>query len=131
MGTVNWLAVGLSTLAFFLVGAIWYGLLLGKAWQREAGISEAPQGAAAVRVMLGTLLAEFLVCSTLGHLLARTQPAPHVIMMMALGFAITIMAPAIGINYLHQRRSMRLFAIDAGHFIAGMAAVGAVFWALG
>lgn len=127
MGPVNWLAVGLGTIAFFVVGAVWYGALFAVPWQREVGVGEAPRGRAVVRVMLLTLLCEFLVVSTLGHLFARTNPAPHVVMMMALGFALTVMAPAIGINYLHQRKSLTLFLIDAGHFIVGMAAVGAVF----
>ncbi len=131
MGPVNWLAVVLGAAAFFAVGAVWYGVLFGKVWQRETGVSEAPQGPAMARIMGGTLLCELLVSSTLGHLIARTNPAPHVVMMMALGFALTVMIPAIGINYLHQRKSLTLFAIDAGHLIAGMAALGAAFVALG
>lgn len=131
MGPVNWLAVGLGTAVFFLVGAIWYGALFAVPWQREVGVGEAPRGTAVARVMALTLLCEFLVVSTLGHLFARTNPAPHVGMMMALGFAVTVMAPAIGINYLHQRKSLTLFLIDAGHFVVGMAAVGAVFILLG
>ncbi|PKB19426.1 uncharacterized protein DUF1761 [Novosphingobium kunmingense] len=131
MGPVNWLAVGLGTVVFFLVGAVWYGALFAVPWQREVGVGEAPRGSAVVRVMGLTLLCEFLVVSTLGHLFARTQPAPHVVMMMALGFALTVMAPSLGINYLHQRKSLNLFLIDAGHFVVGMAAVGAVFILLG
>ncbi|MBS0482662.1 MAG: DUF1761 domain-containing protein [Proteobacteria bacterium] len=131
MGVVNWLAVSAGTLAFFMIGAVWYGMLFSVPWQREVGVGAAPRGAAMVRVMALTLLCEFLVVSTLGHLFARTHPAPHVVMMMALGFALTVMAPAIGINYLHQRKSLTLFLIDAGHFVVGMAAVGAVFIALG
>ncbi len=131
MGTVNWLAVVLGAAAFFVVGAVWYGALFGTAWARQAGVSQAPQGAALARVMGGTMLCELLISSTLGHLIARTNPVPHVVMMMALGFALTVMIPAIGINYLHQRKSLTLFAIDAGHLIAGMAALGAVFVALG
>mgnify|MGYP000377311663 CR=1 FL=1 len=46
MAEINWLAVLLGALAFFLVGAIWYGVLFAKAWQRAAGLSdEAIQGA--------------------------------------------------------------------------------------
>lgn len=131
MGSVNWLAVGLGTALFFVVGAVWYGALFAVPWQREVGVGEAPRGRAVVRVMALTLLCEFLIVSTLGHLLARTGPAPHVVMMMALGFAVTVMAPALGINYLHQRKSLALFLIDAGHFVVGMAAVGAVFILLG
>jgi len=127
MGPVNWLAVALGTLAFFLVGALWYGVLFGRIWQREAGLSQPPQGAAMARIMLLTLLCEFIVVAMLAHLIARTQPPPHVRLMMAEGFAGAIMIPAVALNYLHQRRSLVLFLIDAGHLLAGMAAVGAVF----
>jgi hypothetical protein len=60
-------------------------------------------------------------------LVARTDPAPHVVMMMATGFAVGVMIPAIGINYLFLRKPLLLFLIDAGHFIVGMAAMGGVF----
>lgn len=131
MGPVNWLAVGLGTLAFFAVGALWYGVLFGRIWQREAGVNVPPTGVAVARIMLLTLLCEAVVVAMLGHLIARTSPAPHVRLMMAFGFAAMIMTPAIGINYLHQRRSLTLFLIDAGHFIVGLLAAGAVFAWLG
>jgi hypothetical protein len=131
MGPVNWLVVILATLAFFAVGALWYGVLFRAAWQREARIGDPPQGAAAVRIMLGTLLCEFVVVAMLGHLFARTDPSDRAMWMIAIGFGAMIMAPTIGINYLHQRRSLKLFLIDAGHCVAGMAAVCAVFVVLG
>jgi hypothetical protein len=124
---VNLLAIFLAALAFFAVGALWYGVLFGKPWQRETGVTEPPQGAQVLKIMGLTFAFELLVCLMLGHNIARTNPAPHVIMMMAVGFGLTIMTPAIGINYLHQRKSLTLFLIDAGHFVVGMAAVGAVF----
>jgi hypothetical protein len=74
-----------------------------------------------------TFLFEVLIAMVLWHLLARVDPAPHVVMMMALGFAGGIMIPAIGINYLFQRKSFTLFLIDAAHFLIGMAAMGGVF----
>ena len=37
------------------------------------------------------------------------------------------LAPAVGVTYLLQRRSFVLFAIDAGYFLTGMAAMGATF----
>jgi hypothetical protein len=64
---------------------------------------------------------------TLGHLFAFLQPGDHVKMMMATGFGLAIMTPAIAINYVHQQRSLTLFLIDASHFIVGMAAAGLVF----
>ena len=77
------------------------------------------------------LLLEFVVVLMLGHMIARLQPPDHVKMMMATGFALAIMTPAMGINYLYQRKSLKLFLIDAGHFVVGMAVVGLVFVLLG
>ena len=126
---INWLAVLLGTVAFFAVGALWYGVLFGKVWQREVGLSnEQLKSGANMPLIFGLcFVLEFIVVLTLGHLFAFLQPSDHVKMMMATGFALAIMSPAIGINYLYQRRSLKLFLIDAGHFVVGMAVVGLVF----
>ncbi len=133
MGPINWLGIVVATLAFFAVGAIWYTALFGKAWQREVGLSteQLTGGRNMAAIMGACFLLEFVVVLMLGHLFARLQPSDHVKLMMATGFALAIMTPAIGINYLYQRRSLTLFLIDAGHFVVGMAVVGLVFILLG
>ena len=134
MGPVNWLAVVLGAAAFFVVGAVWYGLLFGKAWQRELGISAADVAATKARggghmakIMGLCFVAELMIAWLLAHLIARTSPEPHVIMMFAGGFGTFLMTPTLAINYLYQNRSLKLFAIDAGHCIVGMLAMGGVF----
>lgn len=133
MGPLNWLAIVVGTVAFFLVGAVWYTALFGKPWQREVGLSdEQLSGGRNMMAIFGLcLLLEFIVVLMLGHMFARLQPSDHVKMMMATGFALAIMSPAIGINYLYQRKSLKLFLIDAGHFVVGMSVVGLVFILLG
>ncbi len=114
--------------AFFVVGAIWYGAIFGKAWQSAAGLSDEDVQTGNMAVIFGlTFVFEVLIAMVLWHLLARTDPEPHVVMMMAIGFALGVMGPAIGINYLYQRKPLRLFLIDIGHFTVGMAAMGGVF----
>lgn len=131
MGNVNLLAVFLGAAAFFAVGVIWYGLLFSKPWQRAAGMSDADIRSGNMALIFGlTFLFELLVALMYGHLVARTDPSPRAMMMIAAGFGASIMVPAIGINYLYQRKSGALFAIDAGHFILGTLAMGAVFVAL-
>ena len=129
MGPMNWVAVVLGTVVFFAVGAIWYSALFAKPWQREVGLSDEQlkAGANIPLIMGACLLLEFVVVLMLGHLFARIQPADHAKMMMATGFGLAIMAPAIGINYLYQRKSLKLFLIDAGNFVVGMTEVGLVF----
>ena len=138
MGNVNLLAVVAGAAAFFVVGALWYTVLFGKAWRAETGftdevIAAGPRpGQNPTWLIFGLcFLFEMLVSLMLGHNIARTNPAPHVIMMMAVGFGATLMVPAIGINYLYQGKSGKLFAIDAGHFIFGTAAMGAAHILLG
>ncbi|MEE4288874.1 MAG: DUF1761 domain-containing protein [Erythrobacter sp.] len=117
-----------GTAAFFVVGAVWYGVLFGKAWQKAAGLTDADMAGGNMAVIFGlAFLFEMLIAMVLWHLVARTDPPPHVVMMMAVGFAVGVMIPAVGINYLFQRKSFTLFAIDAGHFLVGMAAMGGVF----
>lgn len=117
-----------GTAAFFAVGALWYGVLFSKPWQRAAGLSDAQLQGGNMAVIFGLTFAfEMLIGLVLWHLLVRTDPPPHVVMMMALGFAVGVMIPAIGINYLYLRKTLTHFLIDAGHFVFGMAAMGGVF----
>ena len=114
--------------AFFAVGALWYGVLLSVPWQRAAGLSNSQLRQGKMPLIFALTFAfEMLIAMVLWHLLARTDPPPHVVMMMALGFAVGVMIPAVGINYLYLRKPLSLFVIDAGHFLLGMAAMGGVF----
>ena len=129
MGPVNWLAVGLGAVAFFLVGAVWYTVLFGKAWQKAVGLSdERLKTGGNMPLIFGTcFLLELVVAMMLGHQFAMTTPSDRGKMMIAIGYGATLMAPAIGIAYLYMRKPLKLFLIDAGHFIVGMAAMGGVF----
>ncbi|WP_423141993.1 DUF1761 domain-containing protein [Parablastomonas sp. CN1-191] len=138
MGPINVLAVFLAAIAWFALGAVWYGPLFGRPWKDALGWKDGafpagvPQSRHAMPVVMGLAFAfELLVCLMLGHNIARLQPPAHVVMMMAVGFGAVIMTPALGINYLYQARPAKLFWIDAGYLTAGMALVGAVFVALG
>ncbi|TRD10836.1 DUF1761 domain-containing protein [Erythrobacter insulae] len=114
--------------AFFVVGALWYGVIFGTAWQKAAGMSDDQVQSGNMLVIFGlTFLFEILIAMVLWHLIARTNPAPHVVMMMSVGFAIGVMIPAVGIHYLYLRKSLAHFLIDSGHMITGMAAMGGVF----
>ena len=130
---MNWLAVGLGTVAFFAVGAIWYGMLFRKAWQAAVGLSEEQlRTGANMPLIFGTCFAlEFIVVLVVGHMFDFLEPGNHAKMMITIGLALGVMSPAIGITYLYMRKSLKLFLIDAGHFVVGMAAVGGVFVALG
>ena len=73
MAEINWLAVLLGALAFFLVGAIWYGVLFSKAWQKAAGMSDEKIQSGNMALIFGlTFLAELVISLTLWHGIARS-----------------------------------------------------------
>lgn len=128
MNDFSLLPVLAGTAAFFAVGALWYGLIFAKPWQRAAGLSNSQLRAGNMKVIFALAFAfEMLTAMVLWHLIARTDPPGFVVMMMALGFAVGVMIPAVGINYLFQRKPLALFLIDAGHLLVGMAMMGGVF----
>lgn len=132
MANANLLAILIAAASGFLIGGIWYGPLFGKAWQREVGLSDAEiQSANMVKIFGITFLFSLLSAVFLGHLLAHFDTDFYRTMMISTGIALGFVAPAIGTNYLYGRKSGKLFAIDAGYWIAFYAAMGLVFGLLG
>jgi len=139
MGNVNFAGVFLGATAFFVLGTLWYTVLFGGAWRRLTGISDematrsATIGGRPLRrnptwlVMVLCFAFELLIALTLGHQYAMTQPSDRAKMMIAFGYGLMLMTPAVGINYLFQMRPGRLFAIDAAYLTTGMVLMGAIF----
>lgn len=59
---INWVAVLLATVSTMVVGSIWYGPLLGKAWARLAKVKKDPNFTASKAVVLyaGAFLVSFV-----------------------------------------------------------------------
>jgi uncharacterized membrane protein len=74
---INWLAVILSGLIPMAVGAIWYGPLLGKIWQRETGISD--------ETIKGSNMAMIYGMSTLFAIIFAVGVMPYVIHQFHIG----------------------------------------------
>ncbi len=133
MANANLLAILVAAACGFLVGGVWYGPLFGKAWQREIGLSDDDLKNANMLKIYGTaFLFSVLSAVFLGHLFAHFgEMSLRSTMMISVGVALGFIVPAIGTNYLFGRKSGKLFAIDAGYWVAFYAAMGLVFGFLG
>ncbi|MEI9928003.1 MAG: DUF1761 domain-containing protein [Sphingomonas sp.] len=130
MGTnVHWLAVIASAVAGFVVGGIWYGPLLGKAWMAARGLTaEALKAGADMRLIFGlTFLLNLVSAFVLDHI-QNTYGHPDLGLsaMIAGGIAIGFVIPSIGVNYLFSRMSRNLFLIDAGYWLVIYVVMGVV-----
>lgn len=128
-----YLEILIAAIAAFLLGFAWYTFLFGKAWQAETGITDdqAKSGAALTHglafVMMAVLAFAVNFVVSLHEVAEQTfaHGAFH-----GLLSAVTVGLPAVAINYLYQKKSLKLFLIDGGYLVAFMALMGGVLGAL-
>jgi hypothetical protein len=114
---INFLAVIVSGIASWAVGSLWYSpILFGKSWQKEVGLSDEDIKGANMVLIFGTSLLLMLVMA-LGLAPIITSHGDDITwyhgMFHGLLIGLMFIATSIGINYLYQRKSLKLFFIDA------------------
>jgi hypothetical protein len=127
MPEINWIAVVVAALASFLLGGLWYSpVLFGKAWQRETGLSDEKlkQGNMAKIFGLSFILA-LLAAWNFANFLG---PRPSLVFGTAVGASAGLLwvASSFGINYLFERKSLKLFLINGGYHTLQFAIIGLV-----
>jgi len=125
---INWLGVLLAALATFAVGGLWYSVLFAKAWQREAGVTDEQLKNGTVRVFVGSFLLALVMAVVLAAFIGDAGAGFGTLAGLAAGVAWV--AAALGINYLFERRSLTLFAINASYNVVAFTAMGAIIGAL-
>ncbi len=130
---LNYPAIIVATLASFALGAIWYSLLFGKLWMRELGMTpEQMKGSNMARIFGTTLVLTFVMAFGMAMLL-RAHDMSGITWMRGLRFGlfvgIALIGASMGINYLYQRKSFTLWAIDAGYQISFLGLIGAILGA--
>ncbi|ALV41269.1 MULTISPECIES: DUF1761 domain-containing protein [Pseudarthrobacter] len=125
---INWLAVLLAALASFIVGGLWYSVLFAKVWQREAGVTDEQLKHGTVRVFVGSFLLAAVMAVVLAAFIGDGGAGFGALAGLATGAAWV--AAALGVNYLFERRSLMLFAINASYNIVTFTAMGAIIGAM-
>jgi hypothetical protein len=127
MPEFNVLAVLAAALATFVLGGLWYSpALFGKAWQREAGVSDEQMRTSNKARIFGlafllSLIAAFVFAMFLG-------PRPPVNLGLGAGFSAGLcwVAASFGINYLFEQRSFKLWLINAGYHTLQFTIIGLI-----
>jgi hypothetical protein len=130
MPHVNWLAVVVSTLSTFLIGGIWYSpVLFGEAWMKENGLTEESMKGGNLAKIYGLAFVLGLVASiNLAMFLGPDQGAS---MGAFYGFLAGFgwVATFVGTHYLFERKSFKLFLINAGYSVVALTIMGLIIGA--
>ena len=116
IASINYLAVLVAALSTFVVGFIWYSpLLFANVWMKEAGLSEEKLRQSSMIKTFGlTFILSLIICFNLAAFLG---PDTSLVSGMAYGALAGVgwVAASIGIIYLFEGKSLKLFLINAGY----------------
>ena len=127
MPEVNYLAVIAAAIATFALGGLWYSpALFGKAWQREAGVSEEKMKTANMALIFGLTFVLALIAAWVFALFLG--PRPPMALGLGAGFSAGLcwVAASFGISYLFERRSLKLWLINGGYHTLQFTIIGLI-----
>ncbi|SET23366.1 Protein of unknown function [Oceanobacillus limi] len=116
----------ISTLSAFLIGGLWYSVLFAKPWLKESGLTEEELKNGNMGKIFG---GSFILSLTISFVLVlflgpeRNAMIGATARFMAGLFRITT---AIGFTYLFERKSLKLFLINAGYHVLTFTVMGLI-----
>lgn len=126
---VNWLAILLAALAGFAVGGIWYGPLFNRAWMRESGVTMEKARSANMPKVYGTVLVLNLIAAGSLAMFIGPNATWHFGLFAGFMAGLTFVATALGVIYLFEFRSLRLWLINAGYQVVIFSVMGCILGA--
>ncbi len=127
MPEVNYLAVIAAAVATFALGALWYSpALFGKAWQREAGVTEEKMKTSNMALIFGLTFVLSLIAAWVFALFLG--PRPPMALGLGAGFSAGLcwVAASLGIDYLFERKSLKLWLINGGYHTLQFTIIGLI-----
>ena len=124
---VNYLAVLAAAVATFALGGLWYSpALFGKVWQREAGVTEEKMKSANMPLIFGLTFVLALIAAWVFALFLG--PRPPMALGLGAGFSAGLcwVAASLGINYLFERKSLKLWLINGGYHTLQFTIIGLI-----
>ncbi len=126
-GFVNWFAVLGATVVTFLIGGLWYSpIVFGRLWIAE---NKFPSEGGRERNIGAVFVVAFVLqwfCASM--MAAVLGPNSDLIYGIRVGMLVGVffVGAAMGITYLFERKSWKLYAINAGYHAVAFTVMGAI-----
>ena len=131
---LNWLAIGVSALAYFALGAIWFNpKVFGTMWMKGHGISAPTEEdkkkmpmvmlTTLVLCVIGTIaLAYFIHVFSFYNVNWRWYSGAKVALVGGIGFT----GVGIAMNYMYTKKPWSLIILDSAYHVVGLVIAGII-----
>ena len=127
MESMNIWAVLVAAVAAFVLGGIWYAPpVFGSAWQRETGLTDQQLKERNVGAVFGISFLLSLLAAAVFAMFLGPKPGLGFALGAGVAAGLCWVAASFGINYLFEKKSLKLFAINGGYHTAQFALYGLV-----
>ena len=126
---INWLAVVVAAIAFFLVGAVWYSFLFRDAWIKASAVNvndpNAKKGVAAM--FLSSFVLVLITAVGLALVIARLGSGGWMTgLKVGLVAGVCFCVTSISNSYLYEKRPLALHLINGLYNVVGCVVAGII-----
>ncbi|HEY9044399.1 MAG TPA: DUF1761 domain-containing protein [Ohtaekwangia sp.] len=124
---LNYWSILAAAASTFLIGGIWYSpAVFGKAWMRENGFTEESMKGANMAKIFGLSFVLGLIAAVNLAMFMGPEDKPEMGALWGFLAGFGWVATFIGTHYLFERRSFKLFLINAGYSIVALTVMGVI-----
>jgi hypothetical protein len=126
---VHWLSVIVAAISAFIIGGIWYGPIYGRPWMKELGFLEEDLQKRSIKTTYGVSL----ILTFIAALVLEICIGPEATWLSGalFGFIAGLgwVATFLGVLYLFEMKTFRLFFINAFYCVITLTAMGLILGA--
>lgn len=129
LASINWLAVLVSAVSTFLLGGLWYGPLLGRAWMRASGITEEQAKQGNMGMVFGLSFVLQLVAAVVLAMFIGAEANAMFGLFAGAAVGVAWVATGLGVVYLFEQRPLAHWAVNAGYHVVSYSIMGLILGA--
>ena len=127
---INWLSVIIAAVSAFMVGGLWYGPLFGKAWAEGFAFTEDYLASRNMPKVFGLSLLLSLIAAVNLEMFIGVDATLAFGLFAGFAAGFGWVAAFLGILYLFEKRSMKVFLINGGYCVVALTVMGTILGAM-
>jgi len=129
MAGISWLAVVVAATSTFILGGLWYGPLLGRAWMAASGITEEKARQGNMALVFGVSFVLQLLAALVLEMFIGADATLAFGIFAGASAGIAWVSTALGVVYLFEQRPFGHWAVNASYQVVSYTIMGAILGA--